>query len=191
MKTMVTWKIINEDYTDYLRDNYEKRIPHTDYGTDKLKPFFGELFRIDNLVYVTQVTSPKPRHYNLKQSIDFRKIYKGNNLISCINLNYMFPVPNSELTDMQYKDIGQYVLFSTEDEKSKYIQLLKYELSVINSLSLEQDSIDLYNRKYNMPNDAVSLRCFDFKSLEIGAKKWANGDAGDSDKILVGSASTT
>lgn len=71
---MVTWKIINEDYTDYLRNKYESRIPHTDYGADKFKPFFGELFRINDLVYVTQVTSPKPRHYKLKESIDFYKI---------------------------------------------------------------------------------------------------------------------
>lgn len=67
----MTWKIINEDYADFLRQNYEERIPKTDYGEDKLKPFFGELFRIGDLVYVTQVTSPKPRHFNLKQSIDF------------------------------------------------------------------------------------------------------------------------
>lgn len=187
---MVTWKIINEDYTDYLRQNYEQRIPRTDYGADKLKPFFGELFRIDNLVYVTQVTSPKPRHYKLKEGIDFRKIYQGKKLVSSVNLNYMFPVPDSELKDMQYKDIDQYVSFSTDREKSKYIQLLKYELSVINTFNLEQDSIDLYNRKYEKPNDAVSLRCFDFKALEIGAKKWIDDNSGNGGKILVSSAST-
>lgn len=26
------WKIINKDYLDYLRENYESRIPRTDYG---------------------------------------------------------------------------------------------------------------------------------------------------------------
>ena len=94
---MVTWKIINEAYTDYLRNNFEARIPNTDYGIDKYKPFFGELFRIGNLVYVTQITSAKQRHYKLKESVDFYKIYSGNKLISCVNLNYMFPVPDTEL----------------------------------------------------------------------------------------------
>lgn len=171
---MMTWKIINEKYTDYLRDNYERRIPRTDYGTDKIKPFFGELFRINNLVYVTQVTSPKQRHYNMKESIDFRKIYRGDKLISSLNLNYMFPVPVSELTDLQYKNIGEYVSFSSDIAKSKYIKLLKYEMSVINSLSLEQDAMNLYNRKYDKPDDKVSLRCFDFKALENGANEWIN-----------------
>ena len=169
---MVSWKIINEDYTDYLRNNFESRIPLTNYGVDKLKPFFGELFRIGDLVYVTQVTSPKSRHFKLKQSIDFYKIYQGKQLISCVNLNYMFPVPIAELSNMQYKDIDQYVTFKTEQDKSKYIQLLKYELSEINKLGLETASVDLYKRKYDKPKDPVSLRCFDFKALENGANQW-------------------
>lgn len=185
---MVTWKIINEDYTDYLRNKYESRIPHTDYGADKFKPFFGELFRINDLVYVTQVTSPKPRHYKLKESIDFYKIYKDNKLISCVNLNYMFPVPKSELIDLKYKNIDNYVTFVSSKERSKYIQLLKYELSVINTLSLEQSASNLYQRKYSKPKDFVSLRCFDFKLLEIAAKKWIDGELSNN-KILVGSTS--
>ncbi len=188
---MITWKIINEDYTDYLRNNYDKRIPKTDYGCDKLKPFFGELFRIDNLVYVTQVTSPKQRHYKLKKSVDFYKIYGTNhNLISCINLNYMFPVPDTEITDMKYKDIDRYVTFKSMTDKSKYIQLLKYELTVINTLFIEQAAQDLYERKYILPQDSVSLRCFDFKALEIGAKKWIDGNFNNDKKILAGSVNT-
>lgn len=185
---MVTWKIINEDYTDFLRNNYEKRIPETDYGEDKLKPFFGELFRIGDLVYVTQVTSPKTRHIKLKQSIDFYKIYQNNKLISCVNLNYMFPVPISELSDMDYKNIDKYVKFKDEQTKSKYIQLLKYELSVINTLDLETAAADLYKRKYDKPQDKVSLRCFDFKNLELGAEAWKTKKEEESGKTLVGSA---
>ncbi len=191
VKKMVTWKIINEDYTDFLRNNYEKRIPMTDYGKDKLKPFFGELFRIDDLVYVTQVTSPKPRHYKLKESVDFYKIYGTNhNLVSCVNLNYMFPVPEKELSDMKYKNIDNYVSFNSDADKSKYIQLLKYELSVINTLSLEQAALNLYRRKYEKPQDFVSLRCFDFKYLEIGARNWIADTSDNGEKILVGSASS-
>ena len=166
------WKIINEKYMDYLRTNYESRIPKTNYGNDKLKPFFGELFRVGDLVYVTQVTSPKSRHYKLKQSIDFYKIYQGSKLISCINLNYMFPVPANELDDMQYKNIDKYVTFKSPVEKSKYIQLLKYELSAINKLDLTTAAQDLYKRKCTQPKDVVSLRCFDFKNLEMAAQKW-------------------
>lgn len=184
---MVTWKIINENYTNYLRTYYESRIPQTNYGDSKLKPFFGELFRINNLVYVTQITSAKPRHRKLKQSIDFHKIYKNNKLISCINLNYMFPVPETELTDMHYKNLDSYVSFNSSGNKSKYIQLLKYELSVINTLNLETIARDLYDRKYDKPQDNVSLRCFDFKYLEKGANNWMSNTT---NKVLVGSCNT-
>lgn len=68
------WINVDEQYLDYLR-GYEKRIPFTDYGTDKYKPFFGVLFEIDDLYYVTQVSHAQPRHYKLKENKDFFKIY--------------------------------------------------------------------------------------------------------------------
>ncbi|MCI8517559.1 MAG: hypothetical protein HFG75_11955 [Hungatella sp.] len=34
------WVDIEEDYLSYLRD-FEKRIPFSDYGADRYKPFFG------------------------------------------------------------------------------------------------------------------------------------------------------
>ena len=78
------WKIINKDYLDYLRENYESRIPRTDYGNDKLKPFFGELMRVGDLAYVTQVSSAKPRHNKIKANIDFQKIIHNDVLIACL-----------------------------------------------------------------------------------------------------------
>lgn len=181
------WKIINEKYTDFLRDEYESRIPNTDYGADKYKPFFGELFKVGNLVYVTQVTSAKPRHYKIKNSIDFHKIYINNRLVSCVNLNYMFPVPIGELTNLNYSKIDTIINFATPVDKSKYINLLKLELIEINKLSLEQTAINLYHRKYNKPDDFISQRCFDFKVLECAAQEWRNGNQGNKSKILVGS----
>lgn len=90
------WKIINKDYLDYLRENYESRIPRTDYGNDKLKPFFGELMRVGDLAYVTQVSSAKPRHNKIKANIDFQKIIHNDVLIAVVNLNYMFPYDKPE-----------------------------------------------------------------------------------------------
>lgn len=96
---------------DYLRNNYKLRIPHTNYGTDKLKPFFGELFSFDDYVYVTQVSSPKQRHYKMKDSIDFFKVkHSDGRLISVINLNYMFPVPKDELHDLLYENIDDCII---------------------------------------------------------------------------------
>lgn len=184
---MVRWKIINEKYADYLRSNFEPRIPHTDYGEGKYKPFFGELFRSGDLVYVTQVTSPKPRHYKMKNSLDFHKIYINGRLISCVNLNYMFPVPEAELNDLDYSRIDSLVDFDTEKDKNNYIRLLKLELQEINRLNIEQDAFKLYKRKYDKPDDTISKRCFDFLYLEKCAVKWTDRSPDNDDLVLAGS----
>ena len=64
------WINVNEEYLNYLRTT-ENRIPRTDYGDDKYKPFFGVLFEIDDLYYITQVSHPQARHTNMKQQKDF------------------------------------------------------------------------------------------------------------------------
>lgn len=170
---MFEWKIISEKYVDFLRKNYEPRIPHMDYGSDRLKPFFGYLFETDDFVYVTQVSSPKPKHNKMKDSLDFFKIKQPNGrLIAVVNLNYMFPVPKYEVNNLLYKNIDFYVNFSNDKLRNKYIKLLIDELKIICTLPLEQKAIDLYNRKINKPDDVVSLRCFDFKCLEDAAYEW-------------------
>lgn len=45
------WLVIDEKYLNYLRDK-ESRIPKSDYGNDKYKPFFGVLFETDILSIV-------------------------------------------------------------------------------------------------------------------------------------------
>jgi protein AbiQ len=160
-----SWKIIDNNYLDYLR-KFEPRIPLTDYGSNKMKPFFGTLFEVDDLVYVTQVSSPKKRHETLKASIDFHKYFFGKRLIGVINLNYMFPVPKQYISNLLYADIEKYKSFPDEKSKNDYIQFLKLQLRTIKTLNLEKDSKLLYEMKYSKPNIAISKRCFDFKALE-------------------------
>lgn len=162
------WINVDDKYLDYLRD-IEKRIPKTNYGLDKYKPFFGVLFEKDNLYYVTQVSHPQPRHYKLKQQKDFYKLYDlkdSDRLIAVINLNYMFPIPKECTSDFKKKEIHLYRTFFSEEEKGKYINLLDTELKAINALNLGEKALDVYNTKYQNPNDSVSKRCIDFKAME-------------------------
>lgn len=167
------WKIINNDYLDYLR-NFESRIPKTDYGEYQFKPFFGVLFELDNLVYVTQISSPKKRHYSMKNSLDFIKVYNEKELLSVVNLNYMFPVPKNEISNLNYKDISMYRKFKSEDERSKYVTLLQTELSCIKKLGVEKKALKLYDMKYKSPDSVISQRCVDFKELEKKAIEWSS-----------------
>lgn len=170
------WINVNEKYLDYLRKK-EHRIPRTDYGADRYKPFFGVLFEVDDLYYITQVSHPQDRHKKLKQQKDFYKIYDPkypNRLIAVINLNYMFPIPKKQTSPFKKKNIDTYRTFKSETEKSKYIDLLDTELMVINTMDLGTKAQDLYNLKYTNPEHIISKRCIDFKAMEKLALSFQN-----------------
>ncbi len=78
----------------------------------------------------------------------------------------MFPIPKTQTSPFIKKEIHTYRTFTSEAEKSKYIDLLDTELSVINSMDIGTKAKRLYNLKYDKPEDIVSKRCIDFKSME-------------------------
>lgn len=173
----IKWKVSDDTYLNYLRENYERRIPFSDYGDDKHKPFFGSLFEKGDMIYISQVSHPqKGKHDIMTQQLDFYKIYHpdDNRLIAVVNLNYMFPIHKSLLIDLEYKDIEKYRTFKNLEEKSKYIDLLSKELKQINKLPLVQNSKKIYDLKYQFPDAKVSKRSFDFKKLEQGCQSYIN-----------------
>ena len=154
------WIDIDDKYLDYLRE-FEKRIPYSDYGTDKMKPFFGVLFDTDEFSYVTQVSHSQERHEKMKQSRDFYKLYDSNQnrLIGVVNLNYMFPVFKTEIVRLKMSDIDSLRVFASEEQKTKYINLLNKELREINKLPIEKNAYRIYTDKYRYPNSLISRRC--------------------------------
>lgn len=169
----MNWIVINEQYLDYLR-KIERRIPNSNYGDDNYKPFFGLLFETDKFYYVTQVSHPQNRHINMKANIDFKKIYDpvDGHLIAVVNLNYMFPIPKNMLEYLKYKDIDKHRTFESETAKSKYIDLLKTELKVINSMKLTKAALNVYENKYRTPTSDLAKRCIDFKAIEAFAEQY-------------------
>ena len=168
------WINVNEKYLDFLR-TFEERIPRTDYGSDKYKPFFGILYEEGNFYYITQVSHAQSRHLKMKKQPDFFKIYDPkelSRLIAVINLNYMFPIPKNEVSPFIKKDIDTYRTFKSDQEKSKYIDLLDSEMKMINTMNLSDAAKDLYEKKYAFPDSRISQRCLDYKALEEYARKW-------------------
>ncbi len=168
------WVNVNEKYLEFLR-NFEARIPYTDYGNNKYKPFFGILFEVGDFYYITQVSHPQGRHIKMKQQKDFFKIYDSkepSRLIAVINLNYMFPILKTEVSDFEKGKMDTYRTFSSEKEKSKYLDLLDTEMRAINSLGISDAAKDLYNSKYAYPNSKIAKRCLDYKYLEKQGCEW-------------------
>ena len=172
------WCTINKEYISFLK-NHDSRIPNIDYGNNGYKPFFSPLFEKDGLVYVTQVSSKKPRHLKMKESIDFVKIFDKTNkkLISVINLNYMFPVPKSEIIEVKYKNISNFRTFSSLDEKNKYINLLKYEMKVINNKNIQAQALKVYNSVNTdsfLKNRSLPFLLLEEKATEYSKEKQYN-----------------
>ncbi len=175
---MQNWVIIDEKYLDFLRAA-EPRIPFSDYGTDKYKPFFGVLFEIGDLVYVTQISHAQPRHMNMRNAPDFIKIYipdrnpmNPDRLVAVVNLNYMFPIHKSLIENLEYKDIAKHRTFKSLQEMSQYIDLLTKELAQINKLGVDNKAKKLYEKKKRFPSDAASQRCINFLALESLAEAY-------------------
>ncbi len=169
------WCLIESSYIDYLK-KYESRIPNINYGDEHIKPFFAPLFQMDNLVYVTQVTSPKPRHYKMKNQIDFIKYYSNDGkLIGAINLNYMFPVPKTCIIPITSANIAVYKKFKSEEDKSKYISFLKKQMKIIEGLNIDKSAMTLYKYYQDNPDNIVSKRCFNFTYLENKAADFKIG----------------
>ena len=177
---MQNWLIVDEKYLDSLRVNIEKRIPFSDYGSDKFKPFFGVLFEKDDLLYITQVSHySNLKHDRMRNALDFKKIYIPSKIAgkpdvpACVvNLNYMFPIPKSLVSNLEYRDIHKHRTFLSELEKSKYIDLLRDELKAINTMNLEMVAKKIYKLKQEVPQDKISQRCFDFLKLEAFALEY-------------------
>lgn len=170
MGKKLSWCDIDSDYLIYLR-GHDERIPFKDYGTNKFKPFFNPLFEVEDMVYVSQVTSIKQRHQYMKNNEDFFKIYDKKELLCVVNLNYMFPVPKEFIIQVNYEDIDNFRTFNSDKQKENYISILDKEIRGINKILLNQKAQDLYSKKYTYPDSAVAKRCLDFKALEqIGSQ---------------------
>ncbi len=137
------------------------------------RPFVGILVLLNNRNYCIPLTSPKLKHENRKNSLDFMKIThptekndKGAcRIIGGLNINNMVPVVPKFL-----KKIDLNVTRTDSDETRKYKELMKNQLTFCQanqSLILKRAN-KLYDivTKYPSQNARLTRRCCDFKKLE-------------------------
>ena len=154
---------VNTDYCDYLR-NFDSKVMYN-MKQKELRPFVGVLFEIDGFEYFAPLSSPKPKHKNMKNTVDFFKIKGGE--LGAINFNNMIPV-----------NIENYVLIDLNKEttlanEQKYLKLLKEQLNWLNAnyAQVKNKSLKLY-QLYNMNKLSKNImdRCCNFKLLEEKSK---------------------
>ena len=156
---------VDSEYCDYLRQ-FDVKIAYNK-NEKKTRPFVGILFEINSCEYYAPLSSPKPKHQKMKNTIDFLKIKEGK--LGAVNFNNMIPVKENNycLVDLSNK------LTSATEEK--YQKLLKEQLAWLNANynQVKNKSMKLY-KLYNEGKLSHNIynRCCNFKLLEEKCLKY-------------------
>ena len=148
---------VTEEYMIYLKKYDEKVMDNR--GIKNKRPYIGVLFEIDRKKYLAPLSSPKPKHLTMKNSLDFVKINQGK--FGVINLNNMFPVIEEVIIE---KNINL-------EEDNKYKELLVNQLDWCNKME-NRDNIyrkaeKLYKEILNKKEQSRFWnRCCNFSLLE-------------------------
>ena len=150
---------VNSDYCDYLR-KYDNKVSYNRYEKE-LRPFIGILFQINDCEYFAPLSSPKLKHKNMKNTIDFFKIKEGE--LGAVNFNNMIPVKEKDYTLV---DLNKETLTISE---LKYQKLLLEQLNWLNAnyYQVKNKAFKLYKLYNNekLPQN-IKKRCCNFKLLE-------------------------
>ena len=156
-KTMADIKIyeINAAYVDYLVPHAPLLFHNKKPGQTNERKYIGIVLTIHGLDYFAPLSSFKPKHNQMKETLDFLKI----DHYAVINLNCMFPVPASECS---------YVDFSRISDR-RYRSLLLAEYRIIHAMQekIRKNAASVYKHKL-VKGDSTPLakRCNDFELLE-------------------------
>ena len=129
------------------------------------RPFVGLVVVFDKIQYCIPLSSPKPKHYKMKNDIDFSKIFDPDNvLIGVLNFNNMIHVNNVVITKLDLK-IHDKDSLSTKQYKKLATNQLNYCRQ--NQNSIISKAIKLYTLiTKGKPNISLKKRCCNFLKLE-------------------------
>ena len=128
------------------------------------RPFVGVVVICENQQYCIPLDSPKEKHLNKKNDVDFSRIFDGDKLIGVLNFNNMIPVDERVITKIDLK-------INKNDSK----QEIYYKTLCTKELDWCQKNQDIIIKKTNKlyklvqkenVSKTLKKRCNDFKKLE-------------------------
>lgn len=117
MEEKLKFYSVSNSYIKYL-SKFDSKVP---YNKEGKRTYIGIILEIGELKYYAPLSSPKLKHQNMINSLDFFKIDNGR--LGVVNLNNMIPVINSELTYINIRNVDE-----------KYSSLLRKQLVELNSM---------------------------------------------------------
>ncbi|MCR4939754.1 MAG: type III toxin-antitoxin system ToxN/AbiQ family toxin [Treponemataceae bacterium] len=160
---MIQFYEINPEYIDYLLPFAPHLFHNKQEHQANSRKYIGIVLCVNSLDYFVPLSSFKEKHHKMQESVDFLKI----KTFAVLNLNNMFPVPESE---RHYIDINKI-------ENQNYRNLLRNEYRVIKVLSkkiLKNAQIVYSHKIHNGNKTNLCKRCNDFLLLEEKAKEHNN-----------------
>ena len=68
----MNWYVVDKEYIDYL-SQFDSRVGYVEYG-ERLKLHVGILLTVNSCHYYVPISSAKPKHQRMSNSLDFHKL---------------------------------------------------------------------------------------------------------------------
>ena len=156
------WYVVDKKYINYLTQ-FDSHVGYVEYG-ERLKLHVGILLTIGDFHYYVPISSAKPKHQKMSNSLDFHKLQDESTgyLYAVLNINNMIPVPDNYLTQLKYNQVESFRSFSNEKEKTDYVYLLQKEKALIDNVqdTLQNKALKLYQKCIAKPDFSLSILIF-------------------------------
>ncbi|MCM1404635.1 MAG: type III toxin-antitoxin system ToxN/AbiQ family toxin [Prevotella sp.] len=162
---------VDEDYANYLRQNYDARVPNISANDYKNKKFFiGILMKINGFEYLAPVSS-----YTQENPFTFNIKDRDGTIISSVRPNYMFPVVDDvrQLVPMQKINAKYYKHLL--DEEIHYCN--KHRAEICELAQNIYDTKTSYSYSTAAERKTYEAMCCNFKHLEQGAKAYQDKES--------------
>ncbi len=152
---------IDSSYIEYLSNFEEHLFKNKKITQDFSRKYIGIILEINDFKYFAPLSSFKPKHRRLCETVDFIKV----GIYAVLNLNNMFPAPLNLCKSVKIENI--------KNEHYKNLVRAEYRIIKQKTEQIINNAKDVYNHK--MINDGkskLSQRCNDFKNLEVKCKEY-------------------
>ncbi|MBQ2315062.1 MAG: type III toxin-antitoxin system ToxN/AbiQ family toxin [Treponema sp.] len=152
---------IDSAYIEYLAGFEEHLFRNKKITQNFSRKYIGIILEINGFEYFAPLSSFKPKHKRLCETVDFIKI----GIYAVINLNNMFPASLTLCKSVKIENI----------KNEHYRDLVRAEYRIIKQKTEQiiNNAKDVYTHKMiNDGSSKLSQRCNDFKMLEIKCKEY-------------------
>lgn len=145
---------IDSTFTEDLRLNVDSKVPIT-AGVKGRRPFLGVVIEVNCHKYYIPLTSPKPKHSNMRDSAAFMQIDSGR--LGGLNINNMIPVIDKFLKKC---DLAITAKDSYDDKRYKVLLQNQKEWcnKNINAATIKDKAEYLYNLIANADAEVRKLK---------------------------------